>query len=148
MKKNILLLVLIAAFVYGNVSAQVMSIPAEVTNAFKAKYADAQNVEWKAVMSDFLATFTLNGVQKTAEFNSNGEWIETDTKMIFDSIPDVVKDGFRKSNYDDWIPGAVTYVDNGKTQWYQIYAEKSSIAQKRFLYFNVQGQLVMNKPAL
>jgi hypothetical protein len=146
MKKTVLLLLLITRFAYGNLSAQ--QVPTSVTNAFITKYPGALHVEWKAEASDFLASFTLNGMQKTAAFSSNGAWKETDTKMTFDSIPAVVKDGFKKCSYSDWTPGFVTYVDNGKTQWYQIYVEKSSPSQKRFLLFNGQGQMVMTKAAL
>src|ERR1051325_62912 len=102
MKKIILLLLLITAFVYGNLRAQTTNVPAEVTNAFKAKFPDVQNVEWKAENNDFHASFTLNGAQKITAFSSKGVWEETDTKMSLDSLPAIVKDGFKKSMYSDW----------------------------------------------
>jgi hypothetical protein len=146
MKKTILLLLLIAAC--GTLSAQITKIPEAVTTAFKTKYPDAQDVGWRAENTDFLTTFTLNGIQKTAHFSSNGEWKETDTKLTFDSLPAPVKAGFQKSKYATWKQGSITYVDNSKTQWYEIYVANSSLAQSMFLYFNGQGQLVMGKPAM
>jgi Putative beta-lactamase-inhibitor-like, PepSY-like len=149
MKKIFLFLLLITAISCGSIFAQIRKVPAEVTNAFKAKFPDAQNVEWKAEISDFQANFTENGVEKTAEFSSKGEWKETDTKMAFDSVPAAVKDGFQKSKYSDWTPGSVTLIEkNDNSREYKVYAEKSSLVQKKFLYFNDQGQLVRDTPGL
>lgn len=149
MKKVILFVFLITGMAYGNLFAQIRKIPAEVTEAFKAKYPNAQNVEWKAEVSDFRASFTSDNSEMTAEFNSKGEWKETEKKMTFDALPGTVKDGFKKSKYADWTPGSVTYIEkNGKASEYKIYAEKSSLVQKKFLYFNEQGQLVRDTPGI
>ena len=141
-----ILVLLISSFAYGILSAQTSKVPPEVTNAFKTKYPNAQNVEWKIENNDFLANFTLSGEQKTAVFGSNGGWKEIDTKMSFDSVPGIVKDGFKKSRYADWTVYSVTYIYNSKTIWYKIDIEKSSLLQKRSLYFNSQGILVMDRP--
>jgi hypothetical protein len=38
--------------------------------------------------------------------------------------------------------------EKGKQPQYKIYAEKSSLVQKKFLYFNEQGQLLKDTPGL
>src|SRR4051794_21305830 len=93
MKRIVLILLLVSGFAYGTLHAQIRKVPAEVTNAFKAKFPDAQDVEWKAEISDFKVNFTLNGAEKETEYNSKGEWKETDTKMTYDSVPQDMKDG-------------------------------------------------------
>ena len=149
MKKTILFLLLITGLGYVNLYAQIRKVPAEVTEALKAKYPNAQNVEWKSEISDFEATFTVNGVEMTSEFSSKGEWKETDKKTSFEALPSSVKEGFKKSKYADWTPGSVTYIEkNDKRPEYKIYAEKSSIVQKKFLYFNEEGQLLRDAPGI
>lgn len=146
--KSIFLAVL---FVAGSLSAfaQLRKVPAEVTNALKAKYPDAQNVEWKDKLTYFEATFTDDGNEVSADFSNNGEWRETDKKMEFDDLPSAVKDGFQKSKYADWNTGSVTMIEkNDKSVQYKIYAEKSSIIQKKFLYFNKDGQLIKDTPGI
>ena len=129
--------------------AQIRKVPAEVTNAFKAKFSDAQNVAWKDKVTFFEASFTLNNAEMTADFSGKGEWQETDKKINFDALPNAVKDGFKKSKYADWTPGTVTQIEkNDKGIQYKIYAEKSSVVQKKFLYFNEQGQLVRDTPGV
>ncbi len=149
MKKTILLLLLLISFATVKSFAQIRKVPAEVTNAFKAKYPDAQNVEWKDKVTVFEASFTSNNAEMTADFTSKGEWKETDKKMSFDALPDAVKDGFKKSKYNDWTPGTVTQIEkNNKSLEYKVYAEKSSLVQKKFLYFNAKGQLVRDTPGV
>ena len=142
MKKTILFLLFIAGLGYGNLYAQIRKIPAEVTEAFKAKYPDAQKVEWKAEISDFEATFTLNGFEMTAEFSSKGKWKETNKKMNFDAVPNAVKDGFKKSKYADWAITSVVEIDkNSESLQYRIEVKKSAV-QKKYLFFNTNGKLV------
>lgn len=73
MKKIILVALLSVSFGLGNLYAQLRKVPAEVTNAFKAKYPGAGDVEWKDKINDFQADFTLNGAEITAEFTPGGD---------------------------------------------------------------------------
>jgi len=149
MKKIILLLVLLVSFGAVKSFAQIRKVPAEVTDAFKAKYPDAQNVEWKDKVTFFEASFKSNNAEMTADFSSKGEWQETEKKMDFDALPDAVKDGFKKSKYSDWTPGSATKIEKkDKDVQYKVYAEKSSLVQKKFLYFNEQGQLERDTPGV
>lgn len=149
MKKTILFLLFVTGFAFGDLNAQIRKIPAEVTDSFKARYPNAQRVEWRAKLSDFEATFTVNGLETTAEFSSKGEWKESQKKINFDALPQAVKDGFKKSKYNDWKTGSVTLVEkNNKEPEYKIYAEKNSIVQKKFLFFNQQGQLLRDEPGI
>ena len=142
MKKKILLFLLIICMVAGSLQAQLGKVPSEVTEAFKVKFPNAQKVEWKDKIGSYEAEFVLDGFEMTADFSGKGEWEETDKKMSFDQVPAAVKDGFNKSKYSDWTPGSVTQIDKkGKEVRYKIYAEKSSLVQKKYLYFNEKGQL-------
>ncbi len=147
MKKTICLMILFAAAFTS--FSQLRKVPSEVTNAMKEKYPDAQNVEWKDKLTFFEASFTLDGTEMTADFSNKGEWQETDKKMDFNDLPAAVKDGFQKSKFADWTPGSVTKIEkNDKSIQYKVYAEKSSIIQKKFLYFNQEGQLIKDTPGI
>jgi len=142
MKKKLLLFTLMICLSAGIIHAQIRKVPSEVTDALKAKYPTAEKVEWKDKLAFFEASFVLNGSEMTADFSNSGEWQETDKKMTYDQLPAVVKDGLKKSKYNDWTPGSVTQIDkNDKSIRYRIYVEKSSLVQKKFLIFNSEGQL-------
>lgn len=149
MKRKLVLLLLFSSFFYIVSQAQIRKVPAEVTTAFQAKYPDAKNVEWKDNLTNFQATFFMNDAEWSAEFNSKGEWKESTKKMTYEALPAVVKDGFSKSKYNDWSPGSVTMIEKAdKSITYKIYAEKSSLVQKRFLFFNKEGQLEKETPGI
>ncbi len=142
MKKKLLLFTLMICFGAGMLFAQIRKIPSEVTEALKAKYPTAEKVEWKDKLTFFEAAFVLNGSEMTANFSNSGEWQETDKKITYDQLPAAVKDGLKKSKYNDWTPGSVTQIDkNDKSIKYRIYVEKSSLVQKKFLILNSEGQL-------
>ncbi|CAN5232765.1 hypothetical protein BH11BAC6_BH11BAC6_08790 [soil metagenome] len=149
MKKAMLLLLFVSSIGITGSFAQIRKVPAEVTDALKAKYPDAQKVEWKDKVTYFEASFILNGAEMDADFSSKGEWQETQKKMAFDALPATVKDGFQKSKYNDWSPGSVTMIEkNDEATVYKIYVEKSSLVQKRFLFFNKEGQLEKETPGI
>src|SRR5690606_35907422 len=83
-------------------SAQIRKIPAAVTEAFEARYPDAQQVEWRDKLSAFTASFELKSVAYQASFNSGGEWLQTEHEVDADDLPDPVQDGFEKSRFADW----------------------------------------------
>jgi hypothetical protein len=141
MKKILIALLLIVAGTTA-VMAQIRKMPAEVTNALKEKFPYAENVSWKDKLTSWEAEFTNKGVETQAWFSSKGEWKETDKSMSFDQLPEAVKDGLDKSKYNEWTPGEVAEITKkDKELQYRIYVEKSSLVQKKYLYFNAKGQL-------
>lgn len=143
MKKCIGFVLAIAlAFMAVATQAQIRKMPSEVTNAFKEKFPEAADVSWKDKLSSWQATFTLKGVKTEAWFSGKGEWKETDQELAFSSLPEDVKTGLSKSRYSDWTPGSVTTIrKKDKELQYRIYVEKSSLVQKKYLYFSEKGVL-------
>jgi hypothetical protein len=138
LKFTLLLMGLTAA----TAQAQVRKIPATVTEAFKARYPHAEKVAWKDEIASFEAQFTLNGFIMTADFNSKGEWQNSEKKIQFTDLPTVVNDGFKKSKYEDWKIVSVVEIDkNGESLQYRIEVKKSAV-QKKYLFFNTNGKLI------
>jgi len=143
MKRRFLLLlfVLVAAITH----AQIRKIPAEVTDAFAARYPHAEKVSWRDKVSYFEAQFMLNGFEMSAGFNSKGDWQRTERKIKFSDLPDDVEDGFLKSKYADWEKGSVVEVDEeSEPVMYRILVKKN--IQKKYLFFTISGKL--NREAL
>ncbi|HRH51388.1 MAG TPA: PepSY-like domain-containing protein [Panacibacter sp.] len=143
MKRRFLLLlfVLVAAIAH----AQIRKIPAEVTDAFAARYPHAEKVSWRDKVSYFEAQFMLNGFEMSAGFNSKGDWQRTERKIKFSDLPDDVEDGFLKSKYADWEKGSVVEIDeDSEPVIYRIVVKKN--IQKKYLFFTTSGKL--NREAL
>lgn len=122
--------------------AQIRKIPAEVTEAFKTRYPHAEKVSWKDNLSNFEAQFILNGYEMNADFNSKGEWQDSEKKLKFEELPVAVQDGFSKSKYADWEKIAVAELEkNGDALQYRIYVKKSTL-EKKYLFFDTNGKLL------
>ena len=128
--------------------AQIRKIPAEVTDAFAARYPHAAKVEWKDKLQYFEASFELNGSNISANFSSKGEWQSSERTLDFDNLPSEVKDGFAKSKYADWDKKYIGEVQQlGKPLQYKITIAKSDL-QKKNLFFDANGKLLKDNITL
>ena len=135
------MLSLVLLIVVASSNAQFRKIPAVVTDAFKAKFASASSVEWKDKLSSFQADFKLGEKEMKAFFTSKGEWIKTETKHTYNSLPLEVKDGFKKSKYAELSVLDVMQVDDKeKGVQYKIVVKRNEY-NKRTLVFSKTGQL-------
>ena len=146
--KKLLPAFLTILFIAAGISAsfaQVRKIPSEVTEAFKQKYPDATNVEWRDKLSNFSAIFESENQHYQARFNSKGEWQLTEYEIEESDLPEEVKDGFDKSKYADWEIGTIYKIElsDGSFQ-YRIETIKNDVRKKN-LYFNSEGRLVKDK---
>ena len=140
MKVRVFLSTLLA-FLLINAQAQFGKIPLEATNAFKTKYPDAQNVQWKSRFNSYKADFDLNNTHCAAEFNSKAQWTKTECRLTYDKLPTEVSDGFHKSLYTGWEYTEIVKVEEkGKDVMYRIRVKKSDL-EKKYLYFSAAGQL-------
>lgn len=141
------MLIIVAGSAYA-VHAQIRKIPAEVTNAFSEKYADAKNVEWKDKLSNFVAAFELDGNKYEARFNKKGEWLNTENEQDINDLTDKVKEGLEKSKYADWEIKSLYKIElpEDKIQ-YRLHVAKTSVQQKNLL-FNESGKLLKDNLTL
>lgn len=131
-----------------NVLAQVRKVPASVTEAFKAKYPSASNVEWKDKLSGFTATFDNNGGHYDARFNNKAAWQYTEQSIEESALPASVKDGLAKSKWADWKVESVTKIElPGDKVQYRVQVVKSEL-QKKNLLFNSEGRLLKDNVTL
>lgn len=125
--------------------AQIRKIPLEVTEAFRQKYPDATNVEWRDKLNNFSAVFEFDKEEYEAKFNSKGEWQLTENEIEESGLPEVVKDSYDKSKYADWEIGTMHKIElSDGTFQYRIESIKNDIRKKN-LYFNSEGRLLKDR---
>ena len=136
------LTLLLLTFTLYSTQAQIRKIPSEVTDAFAERYPHAQKVSWKDNITNFEAKFILNGYEMSADFNSKGEWQNSEKQIKFEELPSSVQDGFSKSKYSDWEKLSVAEIEkNGEQIQYRVYVKKSAI-EKKYLFFDANGKLL------
>ncbi len=148
MKKLMLWLMVSALVISGDSAlAQLRKIPAAVTQAFKEKFPEAGNVEWKDKLTGFEASFVLEEVKYQATFNTKGEWKQTETSVAEDEIPAEVQEGFDRSKYKEWEIKSVSLLETGDSQTFVLMVQKTALLKKR-LYFSYDGQLLKDPVTL
>lgn len=100
--KKIFSLLLLYFCMATTIYAQKLNVPAAVTKTFTAKYPGAMNVKWgKESAKEYEAEFKLNDVNVSANFATDGNWVETETVIKLEALPAAVVASIKK-NY----PGA------------------------------------------
>jgi len=105
-------------------------------------------LEWKDKISSFEADFKIGDKEMKAYFSSKGEWIKTESKHTFATLPLEVKDGFKKSKYADLSVVDVSQIDDSeKGEQFKVIVKKNEYT-KRNLVFTKTGQLVSDNTSL
>jgi hypothetical protein len=73
-------------------SGEMITVPAAVASAFESRFSGAEDIEWgKESDSEFEAEFTLNGKSMSANFDTGGKWLETESKVTGEELPAAVR---------------------------------------------------------
>ncbi len=89
MKKTIALLsvcMLISILAFST-TIPAEKVPAAVKESFAKKFPAATFVTYKMEKADYKVSFKDKGIGMSANFNSKGEWISTETIMIQSDLP-------------------------------------------------------------
>jgi hypothetical protein len=69
--------------------------PEAVQTAFNSKFPNASKVIWdKENRHIFEAEFMMNGKKHSANFTVEGKWLETESELSFDQLPENVQQSF------------------------------------------------------
>jgi hypothetical protein len=86
-------------------------IPENVIKAFNQKFTGVSDVEWgKESTIEYEVEFIMNGHKHSANFSSTGEWLETESPISFEELPDKVKMAF-KSGHDGANIKAISIIE-------------------------------------
>lgn len=92
--------VLLLVLAYFFSSCQLSADPPEkVLIAFKAKYPNAEKVTWSVDRNTrHEAGFIQDGSHFRADFEADGTWVETETSVKWDEVPEAAKAAFNKED--------------------------------------------------
>jgi hypothetical protein len=95
---------LIALVVIGmQIHAQSIKVPEAVQKAFAQKFPGATAVKWGMEnATEYEAEFNWNKTSISANFKTNGDWVETETVIPVTELPKAVTDAVAKK-----YPGSV-----------------------------------------
>lgn len=166
--KNIVSLLVILFAIISVANAQ--DVPSKVKDAFAKKFPNARQVEWgKENAKVFEAEFVLDGTHMSANFDTRGNWKETEVAILYSDLPAAVQQTL-KSDYSEAEvkhifkvnqPGKTLYevaVANGNEEKYEEDEEEENEHEEqeeayeegeytRELIFTADGKLVKKEDA-
>jgi hypothetical protein len=111
MKKILLVLALIITV--AGIAQKNDVAPYEAKAAFSKAYSGAKNVKWEKENSNFEVSFTLNGQEASAIYDSKGTLLEFEQEMKVTDLPTVVT-AYMKEHYKrDTVKGAAKITKAG-----------------------------------
>lgn len=90
-------------------------------NSFDALYHNAENVTWSNVDGYHKASFTLEGVKKSAFFNAQGEYVATTQYISGNMLPAATLEKL-KNVYKDYTLGEVLLFETNGAQSTYIFS--------------------------
>lgn len=112
-----------------------------IVEAFEAKYPNAVSVSWEKKGEYEKAEFHLNGQEVDAWFAPSGQWMMSETDILFSILPTEVKTGFSGSIYSSWkVDDADVLERLNMPTVYRLDIEKGT--EEMVIYFNEKGELV------
>ena len=108
-------------------------------------YPDASNVTWSVKGNYAVADFSADTSRYTAWLDNAGNWYMTESDMLFEQLPQAVKDAFKNSEYATWTVDDVDKIfREGVETVYVIEAEgmQNGVKTEIDLYYSEDGVLV------
>jgi len=90
----------------------------QVLDAFKAEFADAQNVTWIAGINYYRATFNSNGAYMYAYYNSKAELMGVVRNISIIELPMYLQNNLKNRYADYWITDLFELNNDEGTSYY------------------------------
>ena len=108
--------------------------PAAVQKAFEQKFPNAANIKWdKENAHEYEASFEWKGDKLSANFYDTGEWLETESPLTFNALPENVQTAFNASHKGATVK-AVAKIETSKGVTKYEVEIKQGIKTVEFLY--------------
>lgn len=120
--------------------AQNNNVPKKAKKAFMKKFPKAQNANWgKENSNEWEAEFTMNDKNYSANFNSNGKWMETEMEIDNSQAPQMVMKNL-KTKYPKAEIKKVYKIKSPKGTSYEVEIENDG--QNMEVVFNSRGKMM------
>lgn len=142
MKKLTFFVALIICFGFQSISQVV--IPENVMEGFSKKFPAAKKVKWeKENDAEFEASFKMDGKTMSANFDNNGNWLETEWDVKVKDLPKVVTDAVYQQYPCFEIEGA-EYCESPGFTGYEMEIEKCKrkVEEEKEIRVSKDGQSI------
>lgn len=113
----------------------------QIVNVLTSKYPTAERVEWKMKHDHYVADFYLDGIEREAWISTTGEWVMTESDILFKDLPAAVQTAFQATEYKDWKIDDVDMLE--RVDMEPVYVIEVEQGNREFdLYYAADGSLI------
>ena len=125
---------------------RISDVPSAVMNSFDANFPNASRAEWEKKSGCIVADFWQDGMDMSAWYNPNGDWLmtESDLGVNLSVLPQVVQDAFKSSQYANWHVDDIDKYERPNDVFYLIEIETKGESD-RDLFFAPDGSLLKDE---
>ena len=143
MKKMLLFALLTILFLIVGCAFEVRKAPKPVHHAFDSMFPGASHVEWEKVLSSYKAEFYHDGHEKEAQFDGDGTWQRTKTKLSFFDVPAPVMETAREFSHWDIDDISLNEQSKGIQAFYLIEYDRDYAPGEKRLRVLPSGTIMM-----
>ena len=146
MKKIIVLLsaVLLICFMGFTQTITPDKVPQAIKESFAKKFPAATNIKYEMEKKDYEMSFKDKGVGMSANFNSAGEWLETETIMIESDLPKDVLTSVATNFVGFMITDIAKVEGPDKVLNYEMNLKKDKVGYE--VKFSPKGEILKKTP--
>ena len=143
MNKMLLFALLTIVFLVVGCTVEIRKAPKPVQNAFDSMFPGASHLEWEKIMSTYKAEFYHDGHEKEAQFEGDGTWQRTETKLSFFDVPAPVLETARNHSQLDIDDISLHEQSKGIPAYYLIEYDLDRAPGEKLLRVLPDGNIMM-----
>ncbi|MFC0876204.1 PepSY-like domain-containing protein [Saccharicrinis sp. FJH2] len=143
MKSVTLTIALLSALMLNACGQPNVKVPEQVKAAFAKKFPNAKHVEWgKESETEWEAEFRINGMEYSANYDTSGKWLETESEISKKDLPESIKNTITK-DFSGYKTDEAEISETRDGVFYEIKLERKGEALE--IVFNKSGKVIKQK---
>lgn len=123
--KALTIILLVSVFITANAQIRNLGLDKlapEIKTAFQKKYPSTSEESWTIIDKTILISFKTGTEYFDAFFDEKGTWLRTETSILYDQLPQPVRDSLKSGEFSTWEKGSVLKVEYpGTAETYKVY---------------------------
>ena len=118
-----------------------IEVPQSVMATFQKLYPKALEVSWDNYENEFIAYFENEGNYSEATFHATGKWLETNTSLEEDQLPETIMD-YIVQNFENEVEYYFNLTFTERPNEVRYYVSFSTENSKVYLIFDGEGTIL------
>ncbi len=137
-KINLLMILLMMVGIVA--CAQKANAPEKIKTTFATMFPKVNSVEWsKESENEWEAEFTMNGIEMSANFDADGNWMETEKELEKDQLPESVNAALQ-SNFGGYKIVEASWLETNDMKGYEVLLKNGR--EKFEVIFDPEGKII------